>query len=264
MVESLADADPADAVILAELATGSADETRAELEGLAKHLTARRGGLASRCRPRRSWPAAPARSWTARPRCSASAATWCCATCRRCGCTGCATPPADAALAERLGPAGPHEQRAAHRADAHRLQRRRRGRDLPRRGRAARGRTTSRLWLLPALAAAPVAAFFRDPERDVPADPDAVVAASDGKVLSVERIRDERLGDDEFLRIAVFLSVLDVHVNRAPVAGRVVDHFVVDGGFAAAMKPEAEHNVAALHGAGDDPRHRSRWPSAPG
>ncbi len=100
-------------------------------------------------------------------------------------------------------------------------------------------------WLLPALAAAPVAAFFRDPERAVPDDPGAVVAASDGKVLAVERLTEERLGPGEWLRIVVFLSVLDVHVNRAPVAGRVVDMFRVDGGFAAAMKPGAEHNVAA-------------------
>jgi phosphatidylserine decarboxylase len=90
-----------------------------------------------------------------------------------------------------------------------------------------------------------VAAFFRDPERSVPTDPNAVVAASDGRVLSVETVRDERLGGTAMLRIAVFLSVLDVHVNRSPVAGRVVDHFVVDGGFAAAMTPDAEHNVAA-------------------
>jgi phosphatidylserine decarboxylase len=110
---------------------------------------------------------------------------------------------------------------------------------------ARRLRPRSRLWLLPALAAAPVAAFFRDPVRHVPTDAAAIVAASDGKVLSVEHTRDDRLGGEEFLRIAVFLSVLDVHVNRSPVAGRVVDHFVVDGGFAAAMKPEAEHNVAA-------------------
>ena len=60
-----------------------------------------------------------------------------------------------------------------------------------------------------------------------------------------ERLHDERFGDGEFLRIAVFLSVLDVHVNRSPVAGKVVDYFVADGGFANAMKPEAEHNVAA-------------------
>ncbi|MCP2326551.1 phosphatidylserine decarboxylase [Hamadaea flava] len=106
-------------------------------------------------------------------------------------------------------------------------------------------RPKSKAWLLPALAAAPVAAFFRDPHRHIPADPSAVVAASDGKVLSVERLYDERFADEEFLRVAVFLSVLDVHVNRSPVAGKVVDYFVEDGGYAAAMKPEAEHNVAA-------------------
>jgi phosphatidylserine decarboxylase len=108
----------------------------------------------------------------------------------------------------------------------------------------ASGRRTA-WWLVPALAAAPVAAFFRDPERDIPDDQAVIVAASDGKVLSVERISDKRLGDDPFLRVAVFLSVLDVHVNRSPVAGRVADYFVEDGGFAAAMSPAAEHNVAA-------------------
>ncbi|MBB5871562.1 phosphatidylserine decarboxylase [Allocatelliglobosispora scoriae] len=106
-------------------------------------------------------------------------------------------------------------------------------------------RPKSKAWLVPAIAAAPVAAFFRDPEREVPSDVASVVAASDGKVLSVERLYDERFADEEFLRIAVFLSVLDVHVNRAPIAGKVVDYFVEDGGYAAAMKPEAEHNVAA-------------------
>jgi phosphatidylserine decarboxylase len=104
----------------------------------------------------------------------------------------------------------------------------------------------SKLWLLPAMAALPVAAFFRDPERAVPEDPSTIVAASDGKVLSVERLTDDHFGNQtEWLRIAVFLSVLDVHINRVPVAGRVVDSFVEDGGFAAAMKPDAEHNVAA-------------------
>jgi phosphatidylserine decarboxylase len=115
-------------------------------------------------------------------------------------------------------------------------------------GLAALARTTrpkSKLWLLPALAAAPVAAFFRDPERDVPTDPAAIVSSADGRVLSVERMTDERFGPGEFLRIAVFLSVLDVHVNRVPVAGRVTDYFVEDGGYANAMTAAAEHNVAA-------------------
>ncbi len=106
-------------------------------------------------------------------------------------------------------------------------------------------RPKSKIWWIPALMAAPIAAFFRDPERAISGDERDVVAASDGKVLSVERLADTRLGDGEFLRIAVFLSVLDVHVNRSPVAGRVIDYFIEDGGFAAAMKPEAEHNVAA-------------------
>ncbi len=109
-------------------------------------------------------------------------------------------------------------------------------------------RPIGRLWLVPALAALPVAAFFRDPERLTPDDPDAVVAASDGKVLAVERLTDDRLasvGVDQWLRISVFLSILDVHINRAPVAGRVVDVIREPGGYAPAMKPAAEHNVAA-------------------
>ncbi|MFI5890647.1 phosphatidylserine decarboxylase [Actinoplanes sp. NPDC051513] len=110
---------------------------------------------------------------------------------------------------------------------------------------ARSARPKSKLWLIPALAAAPVAAFFRDPEREAPTDPAAIVAAADGKVLSVEHMTDSRFGDTEFLRIAVFLSVLDVHVNRVPVAGRVADYFVEDGGYANAMTAAAEHNVAA-------------------
>jgi phosphatidylserine decarboxylase len=110
---------------------------------------------------------------------------------------------------------------------------------------ARASRPKSKLWLVPALLAAPVAAFFRDPEREIPSDPSAVVAAADGRVLSVERMNDERIGPGEFLRIAVFLSVLDVHVNRVPVAGRVADYFVEDGGYANAMTAAAEHNVAA-------------------
>ncbi len=59
---------------------------------------------------------------------------------------------------------------------------------------AKAARPKSKLWLVPVLAAAPVAAFFRDPQREVPEDASTVVAASDGKVLGVERITDERFG----------------------------------------------------------------------
>jgi phosphatidylserine decarboxylase len=109
-------------------------------------------------------------------------------------------------------------------------------------------RPGSRLWLLPAVAALPVTAFFRDPQRDPPGDESLAVAASDGTVMSVEQVSDDRFTGDgstaDYLRVAVFLSVLDVHVNRAPVAGQVVDHFLEDGGYAVAMTRDAEHNVS--------------------
>jgi phosphatidylserine decarboxylase len=107
-----------------------------------------------------------------------------------------------------------------------------------------RARPRSSAWLIPVVAALPVAAFFRDPQRQAPTETDAIVSSADGAVLSVERLHDERFGPGEWLRIAVFLSVLDVHVNRSPVAGRVVDVIRESGGYAMAQTPAAEHNVA--------------------
>lgn len=75
--------------------------------------------------------------------------------------------------------------------------------------------------------------FFRDPERTPPADPDAIVSAADGRVTAIENTADG-------LKISVFLSVFDVHVNRAPVAGRVVRTEYKPGEFLAAWKPLAE------------------------
>lgn len=60
-----------------------------------------------------------------------------------------------------------------------------------------------------------IAYFFRDPQREVPSDPDAVVSPGDGRVVEV--CRDEAGGT----RIAIFLSLLDVHINRAPAAGTI-------------------------------------------
>jgi len=256
VVESIAEADPADILVIGEPLTGSVDEARSAVEGLTKYLAA--GGVLA--------VATPATGGGASAELARQQALFGVGTdlvLRN-------TPPvrvhrlrfspADPAVASRLGP--------AYRPSSVPLTR---GMHIDSNGLAAAGitlglaallrvsRPGSRLWLLPALAAPAVAAFFRDPERDVPDDESAVVAASDGKVLAVERVRDSRFGGPdagavnaagagagpEFLRIAVFLSVLDVHVNRAPVAGRVRDYFVTDGGFAAAMKPAAEHNVAA-------------------
>jgi phosphatidylserine decarboxylase len=245
VVGSLVEADPADVVVFADPLTGPADATRSLLDDVAKHLT--EGAVLAV-----ATIAAPGLTD------GASAELM-----RQSSFYGVGTdlvirnrPPlrvhrlrygtAPAALAGRMRPALRPSSVPLSRTM-----------NIDSNGVAAAGialglaatakiaRRDSKLWLLPALLAGPVAAFFRDPERTIPDDEHAVVAASDGKVLSVERFVDTRLGDEEFLRVAVFLSVLDVHVNRAPVAGRVVDYFVEDGGFAAAMKPEAEHNVAA-------------------
>lgn len=63
--------------------------------------------------------------------------------------------------------------------------------------------------------------FFRDPRRTPPADPDAVLAGADGRVMQVKDVREEQALKADAVRISIFLSLFDVHVNRAPIAGRV-------------------------------------------
>jgi phosphatidylserine decarboxylase len=250
VLDSLAAADPADVVMVAEPLAGTAEEVRATLDGLAK-LVADGGVLVV---AGVALPLAPA-AGAAREldRQSALFGVGSDLVLRN-------APPvrvhrlrhtaADPATAARLAPfSRPSSVRLSRdmHVDANGVAAAGIALGLAAAARLARPR--SALWLLPAAAALPVAAFFRDPHREVPADESLVLAASDGRVLSVERITDDRFGGDgaqvEYLRVAVFLSVLDVHVNRSPVAGRVVDYFLVDGGFAAAMRPDAEHNVAA-------------------
>ena len=64
-------------------------------------------------------------------------------------------------------------------------------------------------------------AFFRDPERVTPSEPDAVVAAADGVVADIVEIEETEVVKTRQKRIGIFLSVFDVHTNRAPVEGRV-------------------------------------------
>ena len=63
--------------------------------------------------------------------------------------------------------------------------------------------------------------FFRDPERSIPAEPGVVVAPGDGRVLLVEEADEPTYLGGRARKISIFLSVFDVHVQRAPVAGRV-------------------------------------------
>lgn len=88
-----------------------------------------------------------------------------------------------------------------------------------------------------ALASLTSLGFFRDPERTVPRTPNAVLAPADGSVTAVTDDVDEFVGPA--VRVSIFLSPFDVHVNRAPIAGLVVATVFTRGRFVAAWAPEA-------------------------
>jgi phosphatidylserine decarboxylase len=72
--------------------------------------------------------------------------------------------------------------------------------------------------------------FFRNPDREPPADVGVVVAPADGTVIFSERVPETPLGE-EALKISIFMSVFSVHVNRVPCNGRVIDTFHHRGKF---------------------------------
>ena len=112
-----------------------------------------------------------------------------------------------------------------------------------------------RRWALP-FAAASLASlgFFRDPERQAPAVANAVLAPADGRVTWAGEDVDDFVGPA--IRVSIFLSPLDVHVNRAPIAGLVVATDYRSGRFVPAFRPEAGALNArcTLHLQGDSAR----------
>jgi len=93
--------------------------------------------------------------------------------------------------------------------------------------------------------------FFRDPERSIPTDAGAVVSPGDGKVTDVATLAD---GDRKQLRVSIFLSVFDVHVNRSPIAGIVREVRYQRGKFLNAMSAicadQNEQNIVTVEGDG--------------
>jgi phosphatidylserine decarboxylase len=81
--------------------------------------------------------------------------------------------------------------------------------------------------------------FFRDPERGVPSDPDLIVSAADGIVVSIDEMEEPDFHLGPMIRIAVFLSVFDVHVNRSPVECVVKSTIYRAGKFLDARHAEA-------------------------
>lgn len=87
--------------------------------------------------------------------------------------------------------------------------------------------------------AALVVNFFRNPERPIPGEPGAIVSPADGVVVEVADEPAPRLHGAPATRISIFMNVLDVHVNRSPIAGRVVEVAYTPGKFLAANVPKA-------------------------
>ncbi len=91
-----------------------------------------------------------------------------------------------------------------------------------------------------------VAYFFRDPERVTQLREGLVISPADGRVSMIEKVRppaELALGPEERVRVSIFLSVLDVHINRAPVAGRIIRSVYVPGAFLnAALDKASEDN----------------------
>jgi phosphatidylserine decarboxylase len=105
--------------------------------------------------------------------------------------------------------------------------------------------------IIPCLLAVFFLWFFRDPERTIPQDPGAVVSPADGKVTDVSTVT---VGNQQQTRVSIFLSVVDVHVNRSPIAGVVRDVRYQHGRFLNAMNTVSaeknEQNIVTMEGDG--------------
>ncbi|MEN6449648.1 MAG: phosphatidylserine decarboxylase [Thermoguttaceae bacterium] len=105
--------------------------------------------------------------------------------------------------------------------------------------------TVLAIWLFPYVAPLPAAAlflvvfFFRDPRRTTPSEPGLLVAPADGKVVEITRLDHDEFIGGPAVRIGIFLSIFNVHLNRAPCASRVIELRYSPGQFLSATKSES-------------------------
>jgi phosphatidylserine decarboxylase len=89
-------------------------------------------------------------------------------------------------------------------------------------------------------------AFFRDPDRIVPSDANAVVAAADGRVTEIAEVEEPAFLETKTRRIGIFLSIFDVHTNRAPIDGRIVYRRHRKGRCLDARRPDCSEKNEAM------------------
>ena len=94
--------------------------------------------------------------------------------------------------------------------------------------------------------------FFRDPPRHPPSDPNVVVAGADGVIMGIKEVQEPQFLSNRTVRISIFLSLFDVHVNRAPLAGRVTSLGYYPGRrfftFQEKSSEENQHSAIVIEG----------------
>jgi len=84
-----------------------------------------------------------------------------------------------------------------------------------------------------------VGMFFRDPERVIPPGASVIVAPADGQIILIQDVKYPALGNDTYSQVSIFMSIFNVHVNRAPLAGTVENVLYNPGKFFVASKNKA-------------------------
>ena len=95
------------------------------------------------------------------------------------------------------------------------------------------------LVILPSILFLFILYFFRNPERDIPTDEFMLVSPADGVVMDVERVFEDQFLNGESIRVRIFLSIFNVHINRSPMAGEVVFRAYRPGQMIPAFKSHA-------------------------
>src|SRR5205809_5682018 len=96
--------------------------------------------------------------------------------------------------------------------------------------------------------------FFRDPDRNIPADRDAVLAAADGTVTDISEVDETEVLKTKMRRVGIFLSIFDVHTNRAPIDGHIVYRQHRKGLCLDARNPDCSEKNEAMTWAFENPR----------
>ncbi|NCD08184.1 MAG: phosphatidylserine decarboxylase family protein [Negativicutes bacterium] len=93
--------------------------------------------------------------------------------------------------------------------------------------------------VIPGVLAIYLAYFFRNPHRDITPDDSLLYSPADGRVMAVEDFYDDEYLDEPAIKVTIFLSVFNVHVNRSPMRGQIKYQRYTCGGFVPAYKKSA-------------------------